>query len=885
VAAVDDTLVLGPSEHELDRVDRAQGTVVGRYVIARRIGRGATSIVYAAVDPELDRMVALKLIATDPGHSVGNVADEARALAAINHRNIVAVYDVGTTADGATFIAMELVRGKTLSAWRHTRPSHAARRRVLADAGRGLLAAHEAGLVHRDIKPDNVMISDAGQVLVVDFGLAAPTRQTPAHGPNAEDSGSWLIVGTPAFMAPEQFSDGSATAASDQFSFCVVAWELLMDERPFGDGPVGEIQARCRRSELSRPRPRHIRRSLWRALLRGLDPAPERRWPSLAPLVAELERAPALRNAATLVAVGGLAVAGTYYAATRPDGRCIDPMSNASRSWDDARRDAVTARSRGGAAVARRADDYATRLGAAWSVACETSAGGNAASFADAASCLEARDAGLTETVDAALADPALTDDAVIRALRDLPDPQRCLTDAAGRPPPPPQDQREAVARLQEQLDRARRASALRRFADAQAGLDAIEDEVRAHGYRPQLAELTTVRALIRAEVEGLAAIGDLEQAYAMAVDARAHASAFEAASQLALQHASFANNAEAGMAWVKVARAHLPSTDLGVAKALQVDQIEAMSLSQRGDHDAALEAFRVAVERADRELPSDHAHRFVLHSNLGVTYGRMGRYDEARVQFELARAGMEEHYGVRGLAVAHHLGNEAAALFALADIEGALCLLERSIDIFESELGPEDTMSLVPRNVLAWGWFAVGDLDAAVSLVEGTVEVIPQRFGRRHPITGEVLWRAGWILARAGDLDGAEAAARGSDDALRDEQGNRTSASWRPLLLMGRLALARGRPRQAVESLGEAAQRVRADELAEPSDVALIDVAHGLALSATGDDARGLALAIPAARLLWSDPPMESPTDELVAVLDPGAPLRVWDTEGDPPP
>jgi len=185
-----------------------QGARVGRYLIQEKIGAGAMGAVYEALDPELERNVALKLLhleAEDPER----LRAEGRALASVSHPNVVTVYDVGSH-EGRMFVAMELVSGPTLRRWLEARERK--RDEILAmciAVGRGIEAVHAAGLVHRDVKPDNVLI--AGQPRVVDFGLAELVAV-----------GSDSSAGTPVYMAPERFGGVRADPRTDQFSFCVL---------------------------------------------------------------------------------------------------------------------------------------------------------------------------------------------------------------------------------------------------------------------------------------------------------------------------------------------------------------------------------------------------------------------------------------------------------------------------------------------------------------------------------------------------------------------------------------------------------------------------------------------------------------------------------------
>ncbi|MFY0533529.1 serine/threonine-protein kinase [Nannocystis pusilla] len=243
------------------------GARLGRYVVMSLLGAGGMGVVYAAHDPELGRPVALKLLRPHPAGPRRELEDrlrrEAQAMARLSHPNVAAVHDVGQIG-GRIFIAMELIRGQTLAAWLRAAPR--ARRDVLARfllAGRGLAAAHAAGLVHRDFKPENVLVGDDGQVRVVDFGLARasgdePLSITAQSGPGSEQladlTATGAVLGTPIYMAPEQHEGRPAEARSDQFSFCVALYTALYGQRPFAGDTVESLALAVRDGRLS-PRP------------------------------------------------------------------------------------------------------------------------------------------------------------------------------------------------------------------------------------------------------------------------------------------------------------------------------------------------------------------------------------------------------------------------------------------------------------------------------------------------------------------------------------------------------------------------------------------------------------------------------------------------------
>jgi eukaryotic-like serine/threonine-protein kinase len=204
------------------------GDMLGRYVVLARVGAGGMGEVYTAYDPELDRKIALKVIRPtddDAPNATGRASGgrgrliaEAKALAKLAHPNVVAVHDVGSYRDDV-YIAMEYVEGITLTAWAVGERSWQEIVEVFAAAGRGLAAAHAEGIVHRDVKPDNILIGKDGRARMIDFGVAVATRRS---SPDLAES---ALVGTPAYMAPEQFLGDELGPHTDQFSFGVALYE------------------------------------------------------------------------------------------------------------------------------------------------------------------------------------------------------------------------------------------------------------------------------------------------------------------------------------------------------------------------------------------------------------------------------------------------------------------------------------------------------------------------------------------------------------------------------------------------------------------------------------------------------------------------------------
>ena len=297
------------------------GVSIGRYVVRNWIARGGMGDVYAAYDSNLNRKVAIKLVRVEDGTGIDGVDPktrllrEAQALATLSHPNVVIIHDVGSYED-RVFIAMEFIEGATVSAWLHAQPrTWRAILKVFIAAGRGLQHAHEANLVHRDFKPENVMVRVDGEVRVMDFGLvrhvgaqetiAAPTSVPLGPRPMGDDGATAPLVnasavtetgalmGTPAYMAPEQFDGQPTDARSDQFGFCVALYEALYGVRPFSGPTMPALASNVRAGHIKSPPERSpVPINIWQALRRGLSVKPAERYPSMNELLADLQRYP-----------------------------------------------------------------------------------------------------------------------------------------------------------------------------------------------------------------------------------------------------------------------------------------------------------------------------------------------------------------------------------------------------------------------------------------------------------------------------------------------------------------------------------------------------------------------------------------------------------------
>ena len=500
-----------------------QGSRVARYVLLERLGSGGMGEIYAAYDPELDRRIALKLMRADVLSTIGtrsgrvSLLAEAKALARLNHPNVVAVHDVGEVGE-EIFIAMELVEGEVLRDWlAERRRSPAEILQVFKMAGQGLAAAHAVGLVHRDFKPLNVIVGRDGRARVVDFGLARAAatearQMAPALPTSAAELGEQTkhaISGTPGYMAPEQLRREQTDARTDQFSFAVSLYEALHGTRPFAadSTPAGLLQA-IERGPAPPPARSAVPGWIHALLARALSFEREARFSSMEALLEALEQDPIVRRrqrwrvaVAALAAVG--IVAGAVVARSSAQQRCAPPGSRWSGIWDDTRRTAVRqAIDRTGKPFARAAADAVERAldryRADWlsmhQASClATLDGAQPRDVLDLrAECLDRRLTYLRALVDHLAVADATTVQNAARAVEDLQPLSTCADEQALRAgaawPLQPSRRREVEAARAE-VDRAYTLYTVGSMTASMEVATAAASRAEATGYKPLVAE------------------------------------------------------------------------------------------------------------------------------------------------------------------------------------------------------------------------------------------------------------------------------------------------------------------------------------------------------------------------------------------------------------
>jgi tetratricopeptide (TPR) repeat protein len=676
------------------------GTRVGRYLVHERIGKGGMGAVWRAEDLELRRPVALKRL--HAGADSTRLLREARAAAQLQHPNVVAVYEVGE-ALGEPFLAMELVDGETLAAWRKTPRSPAQIVSMLAQAGRGLAAAHASGLVHRDFKPDNVLIDRSGRARVVDFGLARTDdiagTAARAAGPLGQLTETGAISGTPAYLSPELVNGAPPDARSDQYAFAITCFEALHGHHPFAG-----TSAQAMWSEMLEGRIRDgegdVPARLDRNVRRGLAVNPAERWPSVAAMVDAIEKRP--RRRWPWLAVAGVIAAsiGGTFALMRSGsddceagGRVIDTVWN-SRTRDEivhAFTAVAPAREATVAAASRLADDWVDGWKLGHDAACHTDPAQRVAR-------LDCLDRGLGELrAQLAAWKPATAGpiDGMVAAIGALPRPELCAAHAA----PPSHASPALIARIDafaalQRANRDREAVPLipQLIADAEASKD------------PN----ALARVLFTTEVVE-DNLGDREHAREHA--ARAAREAARAGDDR-LTLLSITDEADIAieqgqprdaLGLLDAAEALDTRAQLGLDARVQV--VRGDALRNLGRTPEAIAAYHQTIAELEPRAARDRKARLDLAAAtgaLGSTLEDLGKFDEAADQLRHCLAIQEAELGPHDPDVArtlHDLANQESELGQLDDADAHY---RRARAVFVETYGPDNELVLASDLALA---------------------------------------------------------------------------------------------------------------------------------------------------------------------------------------
>ncbi|MCR9160280.1 MAG: protein kinase domain-containing protein [Nannocystaceae bacterium] len=746
---------------------------MGKYRVLERLGAGGMGAVFAAWDSELERRVALKVLVgtTEADAEQKLIMREAKAAAQLSHPNVVTVFEVGV-ARGRVFLAMEYVRGETLRAWLGENPPPNARIAVLMGAGRGLAAAHACGLVHRDFKPDNVLVDADGRAKVVDFGLAhssteslvssqhdadAPTRASPLTQTGSRS-------GTPHYMAPEALQGVTVDARSDQFSFAVSAWEALCGQRPFEDNEDP-------RAPRGRPMP-GVPRTTAAALQRALSPAPADRFASMEALLEAIDpaRRVARRNRWLLGGAGVLSI-GALAWGFRPHEvptatLCTGAHERLEGVWDAPRRDAfeaafASADAQAGAEAWTRTaatlDTYADAWVAASTDACEaTRVRGDQSdeTLTLRNRCLDGRLRalrGLTErfsTLDADTVSRAPSAAAALPEIDDCADPAFLSAQVE----PPPARIAEEVRAAQLELATLEAGEELGQYKEVAGSVPGLVERAASLEHRPLAAEVGYLQGRMHQRMGAFPdARAALEQVVLDATASRHDHLLAKALSLLALVVGHDLGDRDAGLSLLDQAQAAL--TRLGGD-----DELEAQLLSRRGL--ILLRASDLPEARAQLELA---AEMFSERLADGVQYGdtktnlanisiALGEWDRALDELGAALEVFEAFHGEEHPAVGAVLGNRAIVFRNLERLDEARQSFARAREIFAAAQG--ETHPRVAAIDLNLGnvELQAGNTNRALALFDAAAKSLQASLGEEHVWVAKAVSARGHALASTGD-------------------------------------------------------------------------------------------------------------------------------------
>jgi tetratricopeptide (TPR) repeat protein len=799
------------------------GSKIGRYIVLDRIGTGGMGIVLAATDPELERRVAIKVL-RDIGtgeHAARRKARllrEAQAMAAVSHPNVVTVLDVGEVA-GRVFIAMELVEGQTLRQWAAAAPR--SWREIVAihrDAGRGLCAVHAAGLVHRDFKPDNVLVGSDARVRVTDFGVVGIGGEASTAEPSdvsgagtSELTHAGAILGTPAYMAPEQAAASVATTRSDQFSFCVAVYEALYGVPPYPGATLAQRATAWSERRMKRGRsngPRRIRR----ILMRGLDPDPQRRWPSMEALLAAL--APRFRVRTGLAAVGLVGItAVAVLAPQRERGRACGAADREAfaEQWNDEVRDRLRSKAQGASLelwgpVESGLDAWVARWLAARTASCDAALD---PTLVDASvSCLRGGRRAfetLARLLEEGDRDTLLHAAEAVDALRE---PELCLDPSHGTDGgAPPHVSSELAARAEEVAEEAMTLSRVGRYEEAAELADAALGWVAATGLCGHAARLEM--ALARAE----AAQKHPEQA--LALFERAYHSASSCGD---LTVASAAASEVARRLATELARPHDAETWLGHARAAAErtgrDEVLAVVLKAQADvafsrgavaeaHEFYEQAWTVAGPDAGRQMFLSAA----IQIGLGNALRELSRFEEADAAVRRGLALFEEASGPSHPDVAVALNSLGNLQATRGDLDEAAASYLRARAIWDGAGITDHRVSLSLANVARIRSVQGRYADALAAFDEALADVVGT-FGD-HPLTAQIRMQRARTLARLGRHEEAVSEGARARETLAQTRGESIDG----LSVLAEIEFARGRIEQARQLTDDALRQCGAAE------------------------------------------------------------------------
>ncbi|WP_241757832.1 protein kinase domain-containing protein [Myxococcus landrumensis] len=676
------------------------GTRVSRYVVRAKLGAGAMGVVYAADDPELGRRVALKMLRPEGNHKAKlqqRLLREAQALARLSHPNVVTLFDVGMHDDGI-FLAMELIDGVTLKEWMQRRHPWEEVLQVFLDAGKGLEAAHSAGLVHRDFKPANVLMGNDGRVFVTDFGIARSLDQNSEEDfekpssleiklqPSDPLTQTGQILGTPAYLAPELVHGQRGDARSDEFSYCVALHEALFGERPFRGNTLHELAEAARRGKVTSPQeggtvPPHV----LRALRQGLSGRPEDRFPTMRALLAALAPLPRRKHERIFGAVlltGVLGAVATYGVVEyQRKATCAVEVEKSLVAWGPVQREqmheaflatGVFYASQAWSDLAITLDAYTAQWRALRTESCMAAKGEDAHQAQQTSACLDARlwqFAAITNVLQKADTPTVQNARQIAASLEGL---SGCR-DAQGfsSRPQPPDGLRPQVDAVRSKLVQVRTHHLANRLTEALALSTTLIEEQQGIGYKPLEAEVFLSHGML------LSSLGNTKEA--------------EKFIYPALWAAEAAHDDEtAARAWLEVV-----TLEAGAPRA-RPDEVEKL-----------IQHARAAVARLGRERFPDITTD--LHISLATIRRMHGQLFEAEREALEGLDFARERLAADNLRIPHLIHELGQIDSIQGNNKAALQSHRQALELREKILGPNNSALATSYNQIAHVSFMLG--------------------------------------------------------------------------------------------------------------------------------------------------------------------------------
>ena len=846
-----------------------RGTNVGRYVVIDHLGEGGMGIVYRAFDPELDRLIALKLLHTrsSTGGSIGDASwllREAQALARLSHPNVVIVHDVGVVRDDQVFIAMELVDGVTLRAWLAAQKrTWREVRAVMLAAGTGLAAAHAAKLVHRDFKPDNVIVSTDGRVRVMDFGLARHRQgDTPSPAVDLALAASRTsdltivegVIGTPAYMAPELFDAAEADARSDQFSFGVVLFEALFGERPYEQDLVPTKQ-----SSPIVPAAANVPARIANVAVRAVAGDPANRFASMNDLLAVLALDPNAQRRRVAIGVGAITVVALAVGVTRlmsstAPSPCKGIEQRLGGVWDDATKIKISAAylasklpfaGKAFAALSPALDRYANE----WIAMSEDSCKATRVRRDQTEQVLSLRQACLDQeraefsVLTKLLAEPnTLVIEKAAGVVEGLDKIERCGNIAALLAPlAPPPELVPKIAEIKNLVVDAKVETMVSRLLPAVIAADKAVELARATGFQPIIAEATSVQGGVQMAAGNAAQAEATLTQTAWAAEIGHHdeilAKSTMALAQMML-YGSQPRVAEARV-WLGLSRAAAKRIGFDHSFDSDTKLVEAVLDIHEGNVTAAVAAGEASFAASEKEYGKDSGVLFGQEILFAGTLARALEYKKAANHYEHAIETRASLVGEAYPEVALALSNLAVCYHFMGELPKARTMFEKALALREKLFGAKSPILLPTLDNFGVFLTQIGEAAPARAMLDRALalaELVPGKGTPDYDIVATD--RADAVIAQ-----GRLAEARGYLDALIANE-NITHSTTLPTTLTSRaqLALIEKNYAAAVQLATEAISGYEAAGGAQNPELWRASAALGRALAGMGNKAAAKA-------------------------------------------